>query len=268
MKILTSSLLCLFIANNAMALGLNLEEPKTIKSERIEYNAKSEKITTSGKTEIVNKSGQIVKLNGGTIDNKADAMSAEDIELWLGKNVYVRAGEVTQKTNETIAKHAIFTACDKCDAFGNAWEISGTEVIHDKSEKMIYFHNSVFWLYNDNLPIFWLPYYEMPDPSVKYKVQIGASSNASGNYSTALGYQANANANNSVAIGHAADVNSNQSAVALGYGAKVTRNGEVNIGAGFAQGFGQAAYLIHFNENCVRNTTVDSAFKANRVCYE
>ena len=152
-----------------MALGLNLEEPKTIKSERIEYNAKSEKITTSGKTEIVNKSGQIVKLNGGTIDNKADAMSAEDIELWLGKNVYVRAGEVTQKTNETIAKHAIFTACDKCDAFGNAWEISGTEVIHDKSEKMVYFHNPVFWIYNDNIPLFWLPYYAMPDPTVKYK---------------------------------------------------------------------------------------------------
>lgn len=169
MKKLTSSLLCLFIGTNAMALGLNLDEPKTIKSDRIEYNAKSDKITTSGKTEIVNQSGQTVKLNGGTIDKKEDSMSARDIELWLGKNVYVRAEEVTQKINETIAKQAVFTACDKCDAFGNAWEISGNEVIHDKSEKMVYFHNAVFWIYNDNLPIFWLPYYAMPDPTVKYK---------------------------------------------------------------------------------------------------
>lgn len=169
MKKLTSSLLCLFVCANAMALGLNLDEPKTIKSEKIEYNAKSNKITTTGDTEIVNQSGQTIKLNGGTIDKKEDSMSARDIELWLGKNVYIRAEEITQKINETIAKHAVFTACDKCDAFGNAWEISGHEVIHDKSEKMVYFHNAVFWIYNDNLPIFWLPYYAMPDPTVKYK---------------------------------------------------------------------------------------------------
>ena len=169
MKKITSSLLCLFITTSAMALGLNLDEPKTIKSEKIEYNAKSEKITTSGETEIINKSGQTVKLNGGIIDKKADSMSANDIELWLGKNVYVRAEEITQKMNETIAKQAMFTACDKCDTFGNAWEISGNEVIHDKSEKMVYFHNAIFWIYNDNVPVFWLPYYAMPDPTVKYK---------------------------------------------------------------------------------------------------
>ena len=163
------SLLCFFIATDAMALGLNLDEPKTIKSEKIEYNAKSDKITTSGETEIVNQSGQTIKLNGGTIDKKADSMSANNIELWLGKNVYVHAEEVNQETNETIAKHAVFTACDKCDVFGNAWEISGSEVIHDKSEKMIYFYNPIFWVYNDNIPIFWLPYYAMPDPTVKYK---------------------------------------------------------------------------------------------------
>jgi LPS-assembly protein len=34
---------------------------------------------------------------------------------------------------------------------------------------MLFFHNTSFWVANDNIPIFWLPYYEMPDPSVKYK---------------------------------------------------------------------------------------------------
>ena len=169
MKVLISSLFGLFIATNAMALGLNLDEPKTIKSEKIEYNAKSAKIETSGKTEIVNKSGQVIKLNQGTISKKEDAMSAQDIELWLGKNVYIRAEDITKKTDETIAEHAIFTACDKCDSFGNAWEISSTEAIHNKSDKMLYFHNAVFWVYNDTVPLFWLPYYAMPDPSVKYK---------------------------------------------------------------------------------------------------
>ena len=169
MKYLTSSLLCIFAVTNAMALGLNLDEAKTIKSQKIEYNAKSDEIKTSGQTEIVNASGQVVKLNQGYLSKKQDTMSADDIELWLGKNVYVRADEVSQKTYETIAKHAVFTACDKCDTFGNAWEISSNKVIHDKPEKMLYFHNAIFWVYNDNMPLLWLPYYAMPDPTVKYK---------------------------------------------------------------------------------------------------
>ena len=36
-------------------------------------------------------------------------------------------------------------------------------------EKMLYFYDATFWVYNSNIPVFWLPYYEMSDPSVKYK---------------------------------------------------------------------------------------------------
>ncbi len=169
MKYLILSFWYLFFITNAFALGVNLNEPKTIKSDKIEYDVKSQEMQASGNTEITNQSGQTIKLNQASISKQDDFMSAHDIELWLGKNVYVRADEITKKTDETIARHAIFTACDKCDSFGNAWEISGNTIIHDKSEKMLYFHNAIFWVYNDNIPIFWLPYYAVPDPTVKYK---------------------------------------------------------------------------------------------------
>ena len=169
MKYLTSSLLAMFIFSKAFALGVDMDAPKTIKSDKIEYDLKSEEMKTSGNTEITNTSGQTIKLNSASFSKDASFASANDIELWLGSNVYIKADEIIRQTPETIAKNAIFTACDKCDSFGNAWEISGNTIIHDASEKMLYFHNAIFWLYNDNIPIFWLPYYEMPDPSVKYK---------------------------------------------------------------------------------------------------
>lgn len=169
MKYLTSSLLAVLLFNNALALGIDTDAPKTIKSDKIEYNVKSEEIKTSGNTEITNTAGQTIKLNSASFSKNAEIASADNIELWLGSNVYIKAEEITRKIDETVAKNAIFTACDKCDSFGNAWEISGNTIIHDATEKMLYFHNSVFWLYNDNIPVFWLPYYEMPDPTVKYK---------------------------------------------------------------------------------------------------
>ena len=169
MKYLTTPFLLCFVVQNAFALGVNFDEAKTIKSDEIEYNVKSEELKTFGNTEMTNASGQRVKLDNISISKNASQVSAKDIELWLGSHVYIKAKEISRDGVETVARNAIFTACDGCDSYGNAWEISGQKIIHDSDEKMIYFHNSAFWLYDGQLPILWLPYYEMPDPSVKYK---------------------------------------------------------------------------------------------------
>ena len=169
MKYLNSSLLLCLIATNAVALGINLDESKSIKSDFIEYNVKTEELKAVGNTEIINASGQKVKSDSLSITKDKTKMDANDIELWLGSHVYLSAKEIDKRGDETIAHDAIFTACDGCDAYGNAWVIASNKVIHDADEKMLYFHNSSFWIYDQNIPIFWLPYYEMPDPSVDYK---------------------------------------------------------------------------------------------------
>ena len=169
MRYLFTSLLACLILSDVFALGIDLDEAKTLKSDEIIYDTKSGEIKSSGNTELTNLSGQKVKLNNISISNNNTKVSADDIELWLGDNVYIQAQTINRDGPETIARHAVFTACDGCDKFGNAWEISGSTIIHDMDERMIYFHNGIFWLYNDTFPILWLPYYEMPDPSVKYK---------------------------------------------------------------------------------------------------
>ena len=169
MKYIVSFLLYCLCVTSVFALGINTEEAKTIKSDKIEYDLKSQELKTSGNTEMTNASGQKVKVNNLTLSKDKTSVNADNIELWLGSHVYIRADEVTREKNETIAKNAEFTACDGCDEYGNAWEISSKTVIHDSDEKMLYFHNATFWVYNDTFPILWLPYYEMPDPTVKYK---------------------------------------------------------------------------------------------------
>ena len=201
MKYKLLSLLSCFIALDSFALtfDVNIDEAKTIKANKIEYNVKSENIKTTGNTqitnvsgervtsdnleynvktkkltatgnaELVNAEGQRVKSDNLTMTKNRENLDAKNIELWLGKHVYLRANSVTKKQEETIANHAMFTACDGCDDYGNAWEIFSRKAIHNMDEKMLYFHSASFWVYNDTFPILWLPYYEMPDPSVKYK---------------------------------------------------------------------------------------------------
>lgn len=151
----------------AQAASIDIETPKTITAQKIEYDVKTETITTSGDTEIVNETGQRLTLTDSYLSQKGDTLSGNDIKLWLGDHVYIESDKFVHESNETIAYKAMFTACDDCDAYGDAWEIRTSKIIHDMDDRMLRFFNPVLWTYH--IPVFWLPFFEMPDPSVKYK---------------------------------------------------------------------------------------------------
>ena len=163
------SLLTFLYFAPAIALpgAVDVDGPKTITADKIEYNVRDSQIQTTGKTTITNETGQTLKLNDSTFANKGTQVSGTDVELWLGDHVYIGAESIQRDGDMTVAHDAIFTACDGCDSFGNAWEISATMVKHDADARDLYFYNPVLWAYY--VPVFWFPYYSMPDPSVKYR---------------------------------------------------------------------------------------------------
>ena len=160
-------LLGILASANADAMSVNMDEPRTIIADRIEYDVKSETIKTVGNTEIVNQSGQRMTLTDSYITQQGEELSGDNIKLWLGNHVYVESDNITRKGDLTIARQATFTACDDCDAYGDAWKISTYEIIHDMDSRMLKFYSPVLRTYD--IPVLWWPYFEMPDPGVKYK---------------------------------------------------------------------------------------------------
>lgn len=148
-------------------MSVNMDEPHTIVADKIEYDVKSETIKTVGDTEIVNQSGQRMTLTDSYITQQGEELSGDDIKLWLGDHVYVESDNITRRGDLTIARHATFTACDDCDAYGDAWVISTYKIIHDMESRMLKFYSPVLRTYD--IPVLWWPYFEMPDPGVKYK---------------------------------------------------------------------------------------------------
>ncbi len=158
----------ILISHGTHAISVDLNEPTVIKADKIEYDLKSETIKTIGKTEISNKSGQKMTLKDSYITKNGTDLSGNDIQIWLGPHVYIESENVSKNNNITIAQHASFTACKNCDSFGGeAWEISANEIEHNLDNHMLYFYNMLFWVYD--LPVMWLPYFDMPDPTVKHK---------------------------------------------------------------------------------------------------
>ena len=166
MKKLTAFLLTLFVVP-VVAVPLDMNSPKTIKSDKIEYDVKTGTVKTTGKTEITNASGQRMTLTDSYFSQRGQQMSGDDIKIWLGQHVYIESENITRNGDDTVAKNAMFTACADCDSFGNAWEIDATKIVHDMDDRMLSFHNMIFNIYD--IPVLYFPYYTMPDPGVKHK---------------------------------------------------------------------------------------------------
>lgn len=163
----TSLLVMFLFCTSAYSLSVNVNEPRSIVAPRIEYDVKAETIKTVGETEITNKSGQKITLLDSYISQQGDTLSGNGIKLWLGDHVYIESDNITRDGDITVARHAMFTACDGCDSFGNAWEISAYKITHNMDERMVSFVSPVLRAYE--VPVLWFPYLEMPDPGVKYK---------------------------------------------------------------------------------------------------
>ncbi len=148
---------------------INLEEPKTVKAEKIEYNINDKTIKTTGKTVITNESGSKVTLLDSYLSNQSNGLSgqANNLELFLGKSGYIKAESATKDDTISISNDAMFTFCHNCDEYGNAWEITSKEIIHNSVDKDFVFYNSVFWIYD--IPVFWFPYLSIADGTEKYK---------------------------------------------------------------------------------------------------
>ena len=167
MKRILFAFMPVLLIRTAFAVSVDMNEPTTIRAERVEYNLKSATLKTVGKTEITNKSGQKMTLQNSYITKNGKNLSGDDIQIWLGEHVYLESEKVSRDGDVTVAQNATFTACKNCDSYGDAWEITARRIRHDFADRMLYFKNMVFWIYD--LPVMWLPYFSMPDPGVKHK---------------------------------------------------------------------------------------------------
>lgn len=66
----------------------------------------------------------------------------------------------------TILENATFTTCRECGAGARPpWQLRARRVVHDATTRTLTYENVVFEL--GGVPVFWLPWFEHPDPSVE-----------------------------------------------------------------------------------------------------
>ncbi len=72
--------------------------------------------------------------------------------------------------NFMVLQNGVYTACEACREDPRKpplWQVKAARMIHNQTEKMIYFENASLEFFGK--PIAWFPYMSAPDPTVKRK---------------------------------------------------------------------------------------------------
>ena len=152
----------------------------TLFAESFEYNLEKKIITAEKNVKFIDKEKNTYYFSKLNADDKFDEIIGYDINADLNKQ-NLKSGDkfnefieprfsgksASIKNNITIVKDARFTTCKKTNETDGCayWNLNAGELIHDKEQKKITYKNASLDL--NNIPVFYLPYFAHPDPTVK-----------------------------------------------------------------------------------------------------
>jgi len=142
--------------------------PYTLIATKVVYDQDGDSFKANGSVEIREPNGNILQAETADLHNKFKEGFARHLRALLTNDVTITAEYARrQEGGITIYEHASYTACKDCSTDGGAplWEITTTKTVHDEKAKNLYHTNPTLRI--GGVPVGWLPYASMPDPTVK-----------------------------------------------------------------------------------------------------
>ncbi|HHI82095.1 MAG TPA: LPS-assembly protein LptD [Rhizobiales bacterium] len=135
---------------------------------RVVYDQRHDRMRAVGEVRLREPGGNILEANIAQLQNKFRDGFAEHLRLLLTNDATITADYAKRRNgNETTYTHVTYTRCKTClMADGSPmWQIRSVKVFHDENDHTIYHTDSTFEFLGT--PVFWLPKFSHPDPTVK-----------------------------------------------------------------------------------------------------
>ena len=141
----------------------------TIYADKVEYFQKQDKANAIGNVLIKNKDGTILEAPKMVLTNEFKTILSLTLFAKFKDNSKIKAAKLTKDSKNSIFIDGEYTPCD-CD-FKNGekpvWQLNSDKIRHDFENKTIHFKNVVLRILD--FPVFYLPYLNYPDPTVRRK---------------------------------------------------------------------------------------------------
>jgi len=156
----------------------------TVRADRIVYNRASDTVVAFGDITITEESGTYVKAGEIELSNQLREGFIYSVTAILSNDARIGAARGI-RTGGTVTEfdRAVYTTCKPCAEHPErplTWQLKADRVRHDQTERIIEYQNVTLELFG--VPVFYLPYFSHPDPSVKRKSGFLTPSFASSDY--------------------------------------------------------------------------------------
>ena len=141
-------------------------EDRKITASSITYTSQDDKLIIQGPIRLTDKKSTIILGDQAELSEDLKIGIITSAKIILGHQVQIATAKILQKdARYSEAFNIAATSCHVCLNKTPLWQIRSKKIVQDKFEKQIYFEHSQLRVLD--IPIFYLPYMRLPDPSLK-----------------------------------------------------------------------------------------------------
>jgi len=143
----------------------------SVEADKVIYDQKTKRLHAEGNIRMTDAEGKItyaniLDLSDDYRDGFVDSLRVDTADAT--RMAATRADR--SKGNYTVFENGVYTACAPCKDDPKKpplWQVKGARIIHNQTEKMLYFEDARIEFYG--VPLAYMPFFSTPDPTVKRK---------------------------------------------------------------------------------------------------
>ena len=143
----------------------------TVEADRVVYDQRTKHLHAEGNVRLTGSDGvitygEMIDLSDDFRNGFVDSLRLETVD----QTRFAAARAQRTEGQYTVLESGVYTACEPCREDPRKpplWQVKAARIIHDQSEKMIYFEDARLEFFG--VPLAYAPYMAAPDPSVKRK---------------------------------------------------------------------------------------------------
>ncbi len=141
-------------------------EDRKVTASSITYASQNDKLIIRGPIRIIDNQSTMILADQAELSEDLKVGIIKSAKIILGYQVQIAAAKVLQKdARYSEAFNIAATSCHVCINKTPLWQIRARKIVQDKFEKQIYFEHAQLRVLD--IPVFYLPFMRLPDPSLK-----------------------------------------------------------------------------------------------------
>ena len=143
----------------------------SVEADKVIYDQKTKRLHAEGNIRMTDAEGRVTYANSLDLSDDYRDGFVDSLRVDTADSTRMAATRADRTGgNYTVFQNGVYTACAPCRDDPKKpplWQVKGARIIHDQSEKMLYFETAQLEFFG--VPIAYLPYFSVPDPTVKRK---------------------------------------------------------------------------------------------------